>query len=436
MRWKSDRISGWGRHIWADMQLSRASRLKSFKDTFAEAPAPAIGGLRSYGDPALNSDGKGHVMTRMDRFIAFDEAKGTVTAQAGITMIALISVTLDKGWAPSALPGTGFATLGGCIAMDVHGKDHRIAGSFSAQILEMTLMTPDGKSQTISREKKPDLFRATIGGLGQTGIIVDATLQLHSASKAVMVTKTKFDDLNECMALLEASDARFVVAWIDALAPAGQLGRGIMEASNYTDAPLPQKAGKPKSIPLTPPKLSMSYWPSRIFNALRLQWLRETGQSISSFMDVQYPLDKILDWNKLYGKDGFHQFQVSFAQDQSEIAIRSLLEAIQKYKAASPLVVIKRLGSESEALMGFTRDGYTLAVDFQHRSNTMPMLEELHKIAAKFDGRVYFAKDSSAKPDDIQESYPNLKNWQETVSQADPEKVMETDLIRRLELRP
>jgi len=435
MRWKSDRISGWGRHLWADMVLSRASRVAAFKDTFSEQPGPAVGGLRSYGDAALKSDGHAHVMTRLDRFLSFDEENGVLSAQAGITMAEILKVTLPKGWAPSALPGTGFATLGGCIAMDVHGKDHRHTGSFGAQVEELTLMTADGKTHQLSRTRKKDLFLATLGGLGQTGVILDARLKLHKASDAVSISKTRFDALNEGMAQLEASTARFAVAWIDALAPSGDLGRGVLEESDYSDQPPPSKRKKAKAIPLTPPKASMSYWPSRMFNEARFKWLKDADRSIERFMDVQYPLDQLLEWNKLYGKDGFHQFQVNFDEDHSETAIRSVLELVGRQRAASPLVVMKRLGASGDALLGFTRPGFTLAVDFQHRSGTPDLLTQLHDLALEHRGRVYLAKDSSARSSDIQAAYPNLAKWQKIVATVDPDQSMSTDLTKRLELR-
>lgn len=436
MRWKSDTFKSWGQHLSAQMTLSRPSRLHGLLDAFKEQPGPALGGLRSYGDAALKSGGQGHLMTRMDRFLSFDTETGILTAEAGITMRDILDVTLPKGWGPSALPGTGFATLGGCIAMDVHGKDHRTAGNFSAQVLSLDLLKPDGKTQTLSRDKNKRLFFATLGGLGQTGIISQATLQLHEATQNVRVKKQSFENLEEGMALLEANDARFAVAWIDALATGLQLGRGVLETSDYTEGDPKARSQSVKSVPFTAPKFAMSKWPVKLFNRFRYRRYLSRPSENARFVDVQYPLDQVLGWNRLYGKDGFHQFQACFPLSKSDAAMRALCEKISASQAASPLVVMKRLGPSGESLLGFPQEGFTLAVDFQHRKEAAKLLSELHDITRAHEGRVYLAKDSAAKPQDVEIGYSaGIAEWQDLVLKADPKKSMITDLVQRLELR-
>ncbi|MEM9210003.1 MAG: FAD-binding oxidoreductase [Pseudomonadota bacterium] len=436
MRWKSDRFSGWGGHLDASMEVSRASRNSALKAAFEERPGPAIGGLRSYGDAALNADGPAHMMTRMDRLLEFDTGNGILRAEAGVTMRTILSATLPQGWAPSALPGTGYVTLGGAVAMDVHGKDHRTVGTFSAQVLSLSLLTPNGKIQTLSPEKKPPLFWATIGGLGQTGIVQDVTLQLHPASEMVTLNQQRFDDLDDGMALLEAAESRFAVAWIDALSGGRSLGRGILETSDYSDADAQQKERRIKTVPVTPPKLALSAPIASAFNSLRFRSVTETGKtSTESFLDVQYPLDRIDGWNKLYGKDGFHQFQACFPLDQSRDALTALLERVSNARAASPLVVMKRLGPSGPAPMSFPQEGYTLAIDMQHRSKTPDLLAELSAITAQHNGRIYFAKDSSLTPELVSMMYPQMASWKQQLDAVDPDQTLSTDMTRRLGLR-
>ncbi|MEM9714907.1 MAG: FAD-binding oxidoreductase [Pseudomonadota bacterium] len=437
MLWKSDRISGWGRIHAADMELSRPSRRGKAVALFKDSPAPAIGGLRSYGDAALKSDGHGHMMTRLDRFMSFDPATGILRAEAGISMRDILAVTLPKGWAPSALPGTGHVTLGGCIAMDVHGKDHRSKGSFGAQVLEITLIDALGKTHKASPKTKSRLFWATIGGLGQTGIILDAKIQMARGSEVVDITKTRFGSLSEGMALLETSEAQFNVAWIDASASGDALGRGILESSDYSEGDLTQRRSKQRSVPINLPKFAMSPLPTRLFNQIRYSRASDDPQRETvPFLEAQYPLDKLGDWNQLYGKSGFHQFQACFRLDQSEAAIHELLSEVVKAKAASPLVVMKRLGAEGSSLLGFPQEGFTVAIDMQNRSNTNGLLTMLTDITLKHDGRVYLAKDSSVSARAFKTMYPNWKTWAEICAKQDPEGAFVTDMVTRLEARP
>ncbi|MEO0342123.1 MAG: FAD-binding protein [Pseudomonadota bacterium] len=436
MRWKSDHISGWGRHLWAEMEVSRVSRLAALKQIYAQTPAPAIGGLRSYGDAALNTEGRAHLATRLNKFIAFDSSSGLLRAEAGITMREILDVTLAKGWAPTALPGTGYVTLGGAIAMDVHGKDHRNSGSFSAQLREIKLLDATGKTHVASHTKKAGLFWATVAGLGQTGIILEAEIQLAAASDMVDLRKTAFETLSEGIALLEASPAQFNVAWIDAMAVGANLGRGIFESSDYSSSSVQKPRRKSKNVPVTAPKLAMSPMVITSFNALRMRLAgAKTKTQRVSFLDAQYPLDQLGAWNKLYGKDGFHQFQACFPVKTSEAGLTSILKLVSKAKAASPLVIIKRLGPASLSPLSFPQEGFTIAIDLQSRNNTAALLSKLTEVTLAHDGRVYLAKDSSLSQEAFKTMYPAHADWADTVSKFDPDKTLMTNMVRRLGVR-
>ena len=229
MLWKSTDYTGWGRALSARGEIARPERVRGLDDALADGLVPAIGMRRSYGDAALNSGGRVIDMTRLDRMLSFDPATGILDAEAGARIGEIAAAFAPRGWLPPVMPGTGFATIGGCIAQDVHGKNHHGAGSFCQHVTSITLRQ-GARAVTVTPEKTPDLFRATAGGLGQTGIIVSARLRLMPAKGDIMmVTERRVEGWDEFLALLDGSTATYTVGWIDATAKGGALGRGILE---------------------------------------------------------------------------------------------------------------------------------------------------------------------------------------------------------------
>ena len=431
MRWNPMTYTGWGRALIATGDVARPER----KAALAEASklAPAVGNKRSYGDACLNDGGKVVDMTRLDRVMSYDDATGIVEVEAGLAVGDLARLFGNKGWLPAVMPGTGFATIGGCIAMDVHGKNHHEAGSFGEHVLEITLIQ-NGKTRKVT-PKDTALFKATVGGLGQTGIIAAAKLQMLACKgDVIMVTERRAEGWDEFIALLDASEASYSVGWIDATARSNDLGRGILEEAE-TGAGLIPAPKKSKTVPFNAPHFALSKPIVRMFNKAYYNRVPSSGRtSVKPISEFFFPLDKIHDWNKLYGKRGFHQFQCVVPIASAD-ALRDMLELIADSGLASPLAVLKRMGPGRAGHMSFPMEGYTLAIDFPNRAAARHLIGRLEEMTEDAGGRLYLAKDALGKPKRMHAMYPELKDWQKAVAKADPEGVLTTDLIRRLNLR-
>lgn len=434
MRWKSEKLSGWGRVLSASSEVVRPERMRAFDALSADELAPAFGNCRSYGDAPLNNNGRSIDMTRLDRILGFDAETGVLDVEAGCRLGELTRLFAPQGWLPAVLPGTGFATIGGAIAMDVHGKNHHDAGSFGQHIVSITLLV-NGKKKVISPERNATLFKATIGGLGQTGIILSAKINmLPCKGDVIMVTERRVDGFDEFLALLDSSSATYTVGWIDATAKGSALGRGILEEGE-TGSGLVLARKKSKSIPFNAPSFALSPLTVRLFNKLYFKRVPDHGRtSVKPITDFFFPLDRIHDWNKLYGKRGFHQFQCVVPIDQTP-ALREMLTQIAHSGLASPLAVLKRMGEGSAGFLSFPMEGYTLAVDFPNTEAARVLIPRLEKLTAEAGGRIYLAKDSMSSGARIRSMYPDYEKWRDEVEKADPNGALKTDLIRRLDLR-
>ncbi len=434
MRWKTSEYAGWGRVLRASGDLARPERRSSLDAVVADAPAPAIGMRRSYGDAALNSGGRAIDMTRLDRMLGFDAASGELHVEAGAQIGEIAAAFAPRGWLPAVMPGTGFATVGGCIAQDVHGKNHHQVGSFCQHVTEITLLQGN-KTVVVTPDKKAGLFKATAGGLGQTGVIVQAKLRLMPCkSDVIMVTERRVEDWDEHIAALDASGATYTVGWIDATATGAKLGRGILEEGE-TGKGLVKKRGPSRSVPFNAPRFALSAPIVRAFNALYYSRVPASGRTVvKPITDFFFPLDKLRDWNRLYGKRGFHQFQCVVPLDAAP-ALREMLELVAGSGLASPLAVLKRMGEGRAGYLSFPMAGYSLAVDFPNRPGAEILVRRLCDMAADAGGRIYFAKDSLADPRQIPAMYPDLDAWRTEVQKADPDAALATDLVRRLNLR-
>ncbi|MCF2869794.1 FAD-binding oxidoreductase [Octadecabacter sp. G9-8] len=419
--------TGWGRALRAKGILTRPDTPSALK-----ADAPATGNRRSYGDAPLNSGGTAMDMTRLDRIIAFDRETGVLTVEAGITLGELARLLAPQGWLPAVMPGTGFATVGGAIAMDVHGKNHHIAGSFCRHVTAITLIQDKPRKIT---PKSGALWKATCGGLGQTGIIAQATLQLTRARGDMMlVSERRATDWDHHIALLDASDAPYTVGWIDATATGDALGRGIVEEGETCRGLRPSARGT-KKIPMDAPHWALSGPIVKAFNAAYYRRVPKSGRTVvRTIQDFFFPLDKIHDWNRLYGKRGFHQFQCVVPLDQSG-ALRDMMKMIARSGLASPLAVLKRMGEGREGYMSFPMEGYTLAVDFPNRPQARRLIAKLEAATVAAGGRLYLAKDALSSGDAIKAMYPDTPKWARTVAKADPDGHLQTDMTRRLDLR-
>ena len=428
MIWAKDQsYSGWGRALSAKGDIASPDTVEALR-----AIGPAIGNRRSYGDAPLNSGGKAIDMTKLDRIISFDRETGLLTVQSGITLGELTRVFAPQGWMPAVVPGTGFATVGGAIAMDVHGKNHHHAGSFCQHVTAITLIQDEPRKIT---PKTGALWLATCGGLGQTGLIAQATLQLvRTRGDMMLVTEQRASDWDEHLHLLDNSQAPYTVGWIDATATGEDLGRGVVEEGETCKGLRPTTRGT-KKVPFNAPHWALSSPIVKMFNAAYYRRVPKTGRTVvRTVQDFFFPLDKIHDWNKLYGKRGFHQFQCVVPLDQSE-ALRTIMQTIATSGLASPLAVLKRMGEGREGYLSFPMEGYTLAVDFPNRPAARALIKRLEAATLNAGGRLYLAKDALSTGPAIKSMYPEHSNWARAVAKADPDGQLQTDMTRRLDLR-
>ncbi|MCX7888763.1 MAG: FAD-binding oxidoreductase [Rhodobacteraceae bacterium] len=435
MLWKSAEYSGWGRALTATGEIARPERMAGLEAALAGGLVPAIGMRRSYGDAALNSGGRVVDMSRLDRMLAFDPATGILEAEAGVRIGDIAAAFAPRGFLPPVMPGTGFATIGGCIAQDVHGKNHHSAGSFAQHVLSLRLRQAGGTIEVTPGGRTAELFRATAGGLGQTGIILSARLRLMPArGDIMMVTERRVAGWDQFLALLDASTATYSVGWIDATARGGGLGRGILEEGETGTGLVPRR-DRFRKVPFNAPQFALSAPVVRAFNTAYYRRVPESGRTVvKPISDFFFPLDRIHDWNRLYGRRGFHQFQCVVPVAGAP-ALRAMLETIAASGLASPLAVLKRMGPGRAGHLSFPMEGYTLAVDFPNRAEARELIKRLEDMTLAAQGRLYFAKDSLARGADIRAMYPEVPAWQKAVAKADPEGRLATDMVRRLGLR-
>ena len=435
MLWKTADYAGWGRVHTARGDIARPERAAQLAHLMEEAAAPAMGMRRSYNDSPLNNGGRIIDMTRMDKILAFDPQTGVVEVEAGMQIGELVRLFAPRGWIPAVVPGTGFPTVGGAIAHDIHGKNHHVLGSFGQHVLSVTLLQPGGGRVVASPARNKALFRATMGGIGQTGVILSARLQMIATPGTSMrVKETRVEGFDEFLALLDASTFRYNVGWIDGTATGAAMGRGILEEAELTDGP--QRRPLPAvTVPLDLPSFALSAPTVKLFNAA--YWRKVPVRGNVSVMPIAahvFPLDKLYDWNRLYGKRGFHQFQCVVPVENAEV-LKQIVAKISRSGLASPLAVIKRMGEGRAGMLSFPMEGYTLAIDFPAREKAEVLIAELEAMTVEAGGRLYLGKDALASGTTIKAMYPEWEDWAAQAEKADPEGLLITDMVRRLQLR-
>jgi decaprenylphospho-beta-D-ribofuranose 2-oxidase len=415
------KISGWGRYPVVDAQVLHPRSIEAVRALLASHDSViARGNGRAYGDSAINRRAT-ISMRRFDHFLAFDEVSGQLTAQAGVLLADIIDAFLPRGWFPAITPGTKFVTLGGMIAADVHGKNHHRDGSFRECVDWIDVMGADGEISRCSRESHAELFDATLGGMGLTGVILQAAIRLRRVETGwIRQTTIPAADLRAVMAAFEAADeATYSVAWIDCQSADEHLGRSVLMLGEHaTRADLPPETRETPlivskkrrlTIPLDIPSFALNSVSVRAFNALyHRRHVRAAGVSLVDWDSYFYPLDSILGWNRIYGRRGFVQFQCVLPLDESEQGLRALLEATARAGAGSFLAVLKRLGPQ-ESRFSFPTAGYTLALDFPVSPKTFRLLEILDAITVRHGGRFYLAKDSRLSASTLRAADPRAE---------------------------
>ncbi len=435
-------LTGWGRVRRSSSVTLRAGAVDDARTALAQERrahgliAHAAG--RSYGDCALNAQGSALLTGRLDRILHFDQGTGIVQAEPGVSFRQLMAWSLPRGFLAPVTPGTSFATLGGAVANDVHGKNHESAGSFAGHVTELDLLTPDGTLHTIGPGRDDELFRATAGGLGLTGILTRIALRLRpAAGNAVQVRVQRLPDLHAFLAAMDAArGATYAVGWIDGTARGAALGRGILETAEPAAEHLSPPSPRELRVPFDFPGWALNPASIGLFNRLYFRTAPPAGRTRLMRMErFFYPLDALRGWNRIYGARGFHQFQnvVPFAAGAE--ALRELLEVIAQSRRASFLAVLKRLGAGAMGPLSFPQPGYTLALDFPAGPGIEALYARLVAITRRFGGRVYLAKDALLDPESFRAMYPLWPEFRAVLERVDPGCRLQSDMSRRLRLR-
>lgn len=439
--WAKERLTGWGRSRSGSAKVaeprSEGEILRWIRAHPAD-PLLARGAGRSYGDTALNSGGFVLRTTAMTGVQAFDPASGEIIVEPGVTFGQLLRDFARDGWIAPVTPGTQFATIAGAIANDVHGKNHDADGSFGDHVLWFDLALPNGTLKRVDAESTPELFAATIGGIGLTGIITRACFRMSRVpGTTIRLRERRAGDLNEFIAMLTEARTRcrYSVGWIDAVATGRHLGRGILETADHSQDAIPPRAIRRFRLPMDLPSWAISSLSVGMFNRLYFRRVpaegRERQVSLEQFF---YPLDAILDWNRMYGRRGFVQFQCVIPDAEVARGLPKLLARIAAAGQASFLAVIKTLGGAGRGPLSFPLRGVTLALDFPWKRGVDALLASLHDLTADCGGRVYLAKDSALTAAQFRRMYPAVQEFQSLLSRIDPGRRMRSDMSHRLQL--
>jgi FAD/FMN-containing dehydrogenase len=376
----------------------------------------AYGMGRSYGDVCLNPGGTLWTTPGLDRFLAFDDATGLLTCEAGALLRDIQRTFAPRGWMLAVTPGTQFVTVGGAIANDVHGKNHHVRGSFGDHVRRLRLLRTDGTAVECGPDARAGWFAATVGGLGLTGVIAEATLQLMRVpSPWLEVEQLPYESLDEFFSLADGSEAgwEYTVSWVDCMQ--GEQVRGIFMRGNLAQAaggPAPREHAR--SVPFAPPLSLVNRWSVRPFNWAYYHRNRlRTGVQRMHYVPFFYPLDNLLEWNRVYGKPGFYQYQCVLPREHGPASTHALLREIAASGEGSFLAVLKTFGDRpAPGLLSFARAGVTLALDFpNHGAATLQLFDRLDAVVRSAGGRIYPAKDARMPRDLFQSGYPRLAEF-------------------------
>jgi decaprenylphospho-beta-D-ribofuranose 2-oxidase len=439
------RFAGWGRTAPALSTPVRAEAAQVADALRDAGPRGLIArGLgRSYGDAAQNSGGTVLLPIAGELRMEGDD----VVAAAGTSLHDVIRFLLPRGRFLPVTPGTRFVSVAGAIACDVHGKSHHAAGTFAAHVVSLELVAPDGVTRTVGPESTPEMFWATAGGMGLTGVITSATLRTIPVETGwVSATTERFGELASVMNAMRESDApwTYSVAWIDTLARGRHLGRSVLSRGEHAtrDQLTGRAARTPYPLPRDPHLSAPPGLPSglvtrasvRVFNEL---WFhkapRHRGDDLQTLAAFLHPLDGVDRWNRLYGPAGFVQYQF-VVPDAAEDVVRRVVGRLADEGHPSLLAVLKRFGPANAGLLSFPTAGWTLALDLPARPALAPFLDELDDLVVAAGGRVYLAKDSRLRADRLAAMYPRLPEFADLRRRLDPDRILTSDLARRLGL--
>lgn len=441
------KLSGWGKYPVVDCQLASCRSVHDLSSLFgrAETLIPRGNG-RSYGDAALNPD-LTLSMLAMNHLQNFDQTTGLLTCEAGVLLSDILEVFVPRGWLPAVMPGTKFVTVGGMIASDVHGKNHHHSGTFGRHVDSIELALADGTIRRCSRTENSNIFHATIGGMGLTGVILSANFRLIPIETAYLREETVVAaNLDQTMALFEASaEWPYAVAWVDCLAKGLQQGRALVSRAEHLkradlparlqETPLAAHRRGGHRVPVDAPPGLLNRISVSLFNKAYYAWgAAHADERVIHYDPFFFPLDRLLEWNRLYGRRGFVQYQCVLPKKESAGGLSALLERISGSGAGSFLTVLKLLGPRGEGLLSFPMEGYTLALDFPIKRGTLELMAELDIITARHGGRVYLAKDARTSREGIRDGYDRLEEFAQLRASAGGKTKLASSMSERLEL--
>jgi FAD/FMN-containing dehydrogenase len=420
------RFESWGRYPTLQADLLPLHWTTDFppKSLPPTAMLP-VGAGRSYGDVCLLDRGTLLTTRGLDRLLHFDPETGVLRCEAGATLAEILEFAVPRGFFLTVTPGTKYVTVGGAIANDIHGKNHHIVGTFGSHLLRFELIRSDGSPLLCSPTENRDWYSATIGGMGLTGLITWAEICLRPiVSRKIQYQGIKFVGIDEFVALSQASThVEYTVAWIDCVARGRNFARGIFMQGDHSDQPEPLNPSKAPRLtfPMDLPEFALNHFSVGIFNAL--YYNKQMGKRKTDLVDYEpffYPLDSVLQWNRVYGKSGLLQFQCVIPWEHgTQSGIVRILEAVTASGLASFLAVMKVFGDKpSPGLLSFPKPGITLSLDFPIRQQvSFDLFDRLASIALEHSGRIYPAKDARMTAAQYQASYPE---WRRFVEYVDP----------------
>jgi len=439
------RLSGWGRYPILDCRAVSPANEGELREHLKLGPVIARGNGRSYGDSALQPQAT-VLMHRFNHMLGFDAATGLLVCESGVLLRDVLDVFVPRGFFPPVTPGTKFVTIGGMIAADVHGKNHHQAGSFGSHVEWLDLMVEDGSIQRCSATENAALFTATIGGMGLTGIMLRAGFSLMPIETAYIRQETiAADNLAAVMDAFEDSQRwTYTVAWIDCLAAGARLGRSLLYRGEHAgrdelpaglrDQPFTLPRGRVTRVPVDFPAAALNRWTVRAFNELYYRkGARATDPRIVDYDTYFYPLDGILEWNRIYGRRGLVQYQCVLPKTAGGEALTRLLRQIGAAGRGSFLAVLKLFGRQS-GLLSFPMEGYTLALDFPVSTRTLKLLDKLDEIVLEYDGRLYLAKDARMQAATFDRGYPGAAAFRVARARSGAARVFASHQSQRLGL--
>jgi len=419
-------LAGWGRMPVVPGVERQSEDLRALTSRRPFALTRGLG--RSYGDSSLPAAGDLEVASTVlaDRVLAFDERTGLMRAEAGLSLREIYRVFLPRGWFVPVTPGTTFVTLGGMVAADVHGKNHHVAGCFGAHVTELVLRVADGRVVACSPTVEPELFRATVGGMGLTGHVLEVEFRMERVpSPWLWQEAERVPDIDAFIDALKRASATWPITggWIDCLTGGRHLGRGILFKSRWaTPAEAPARPPRPRkrlAVPFEMPSFVLGRPSIRAFNALFYR--QPLPRGIVHPESVFYPLDMIWRWNRLYGKGGLTQHQCVLPEAAGKGAVRRFLELLVARGGASFLCVIKDCGPEGVGMLSFPRPGTSIALDIAVRADTQALIDALNEQVIKEGGRIYLAKDAFTRAEHFRAMEPRLDAFLRVRRQWDPE---------------